>query len=81
MVRADLGTPANDVAATRLTVPAKMMLDCLSWAAWLSVACGNAAGESRLVHRMPARKNLEVFIQPSFSLVMVRTRFTASPER
>jgi hypothetical protein len=68
IVCADFGTSAKDVAASRLTVPEKMMLDFDIKAAGLSVACGTAA----FVHPHKASKkpapinNDEVFMCASF---------------
>src|SRR5712692_7050648 len=54
MVCADFGTSANEVAPSWLTVPANIMLDCCTSAAWLPVPCGiaTAAGASRPAHSM-----------------------------
>src|SRR6267143_7093668 len=66
IVCGDGGTPEKDTAPSWLTVPEKMMLDCLASAAWLFCPCGKAAdGASKAVQRMPATKLDEEFMHAS----------------
>src|SRR5467141_1504041 len=71
-----LGTPTKETAPSRLTVPEKMMLDCLARAAWLFCPCGNATtvGASKAVERTPARKFNEEFMSASPSSASWRER-------
>src|SRR5712692_7050649 len=64
VVRVDFGTSANEVAPSWLTVPANIMLDCCTSAAWFPVPCGNAtaAGASMPAHSMLQNKNRESFM-------------------
>src|SRR5712671_4708608 len=69
MVCGDWGTPTKETAPSWLTVPEKMMLDCLARAAGLFCSCGKPAtqGASKAVERMPAKKFNEEFMSPSLS--------------
>src|SRR5467141_191781 len=76
IVWGDWGTPAKETAPSWLTVPEKMMLDCLARAAGLLCPCGNPAtqGASKAVERTPARKFNDEFMSPSPSSATWRKR-------
>jgi len=60
----DCGDAGKEVAPSWLTVPEKMMLDCLASATWLVCVSANVAidGASIAVQRMPTKKLDEFFM-------------------